>query len=433
MPGVVENVVGRGVPVFGVHPRQPPVAGLEIFGRIADLPLRPELAVLLVGHRAIERAIDEALAAGVRAFVIPGLGNEAAAEARPVTGRISERLREAGAIVVGPNGMGVAVPSGASFWFGTVPATFLPGHVAVVVHSGSIGEALLAVGPRIGFRAVISPGGEMTADAADFCAFFAEDEATRAVGLFLETVRRADAFKEALALLAQAGKPVVCLKVGRSPAGAAAVIEHNGADTGSDRDFRSLLRQHGVIQVDDYPAFVEVLELLGRRRWPVGARIGGVSNSGGEAALLADHADDAAMPFYPLSRALTQRLKDAFPNYVAPQNPVDAWAVEDAAVVFPGTLQLLAQSGEFDILVAQIDQSQFLGAPENENALFITRALADAVEGTTIFPAVTSVQPGEPSPAVATLARERDVALLRGSQNAMRALAAVTRWTMSHA
>jgi acyl-CoA synthetase (NDP forming) len=426
-PEIVESVLGKGIPAFGVHPRRPGLAGLEMFARIADAPARAELALLLVGHRAIERAVDEALEAGVRAFIIPGLGNEAGAEAGAVTARVAERLRQAGALAVGPNGMGVAVPAAASFWFGTVPATFVPGHVSAVVHSGSIGEALLALGPRIGFRAVVSPGAEIGSDVADFCAFFAGDDGTHAVGLFLETVRRPEAFDDALDLLERADKPVVCLKVGRSAAGAAAVIAHNGAQPGAQAELDRQLRDHHVIVVDDYPAFVEVLEVLGRRRRPGGTRLGGVSNSGGEAALLADHADSAGLPFRPLSSALIGRLKQAFSNYLAPQNPVDAWAVDEPERVFPETLRLLVQSGEFDILVAQIDQSQFLGAPENDNALFITRALADAVEGTTIFPAITSVQPGDPSPEVARLARERDVALLRGSQNAMRALAAVAR------
>lgn len=432
MPEIIENATGKGTLVFGVHPRQPSVPGLAMFPRISDLPAPPELALLLLGHRTIEAAVDAALAAGVRAFIIPGLGSEAGAEGGRVTASLTERLRDAGAIAVGPNGMGVAVAGAPSFWFGTVPSTFVPGHVSVVVHSGSIGEALLAVGPRIGFRAVVSSGAEITTDVADFCAFFAEDEPTRAVGLFLETVRRPDAFEEALSALRRAHKPVVCLKIGRSSAGATAVLAHNGGIAGPDRAFSDLLRDHGVIEVDDYPAFVEVLEVLGQKRWPAGPRIGGVSNSGGEGALLVDHAVSAGIPFQPLSSAVTKRLRDAFPNYVAPLNPVDAWAIDDAERVFPGTLKVLAESGDFDILIAQVDQSQFLGAGENENALLITRALADAVEGTTILPAVTSVQTNDPSPDVARLARERDVALLRGSQNAMRALAAVARWSVSN-
>ena len=67
-------------------------------------------------------------------------------------------------------------------------------------------------------------------------------------------------------------------------------------------------------------------------------------------------------------RTLSRRLTSAFPNYVMPQNPVDAWAIDESRRVFPGTLQLLAGSGEVDILIAQVDQSQFLGEPEAANA-----------------------------------------------------------------
>jgi acyl-CoA synthetase (NDP forming) len=426
--GIVENVIGKGITVVAVHPRETRVGGLACYPNIGAIPSRPELAWMLVGHRRIEAAFEEALAAGVRSFILPGLGSEAGAEGPAAAERVARRAIDAGAAVVGPNCMGVAVPGAASFWIGTVPPTFVSGHVSAVVQSGSIGEALLALGPRIGFRCVVSSGGEHVRDVADYCAFFAEDPGTQAVGLFLETVRRTAAFARSLELLADAKKPVVCLKVGRSPGGARAVLAHSGALVGSDQAFSALLRGYGVIEVADYPELVEVLEVLGRRRRPRGLRLAGVSNSGGEGALLADHAEAAGIPFPPLSESLTGHLIEAFPNYVAPQNPVDAWAIDDVELVFPGTLQLLAGSGEFDILVAQVDQSQFLGRDEAANALLITRALADAVEGTSIFPAVTSVQTSDPAPEVADLARARDVALLRGSKNGMRALAEAARW-----
>jgi acetate---CoA ligase (ADP-forming) len=431
-PEVVENVTGKGIRVVAVHPRETAVGGLERFARIGEVPFTLELAILLVGHQRIEAAFDEALAAGVRAFIVPGLGNEAGAGGAEVAARLSKRALDSGATVVGPNCMGVAVPGAASFWIGTVPSTFLPGHVSVVVQSGSIGEALLAIGPRVGFRSVISSGGEVVTDVADYCRFFAGDGGTQAVGLFLEAVRRPAEFAASLELLARAEKPVVCLKVGRSPGGARAVLAHSGAVVGSDEAFCAMLRGYGVIEVDDYPEFVEVLEVLGRRRRPVGRRVGAVSNSGGEGALLADHAEAAGIPFQPLSAALSHRLAAAFPNYLAPQNPVDAWAIDDVEKVFPGTLRLLAGSGEIDILLAQVDQSQFLGEPEAANAVLITRALADAVEGTGIFAAVASVQPCDPTPSVAQLARERDIAMLRGSRNAMRALGAVAGWSPRH-
>jgi acetate---CoA ligase (ADP-forming) len=421
---IVEEIVRSGIPASGVHPTRDEVHGLPCFPSVAALPQQPDLAALLVGHERVEEAFGEALAAGVRAFFLPGLGNEAGAAGPEVAARIAERAKEADAVLLGPNCMGVAAPEEASIWIGTVPETFRPGRVSVVSQSGSIAEALLGLGPRVGFRSVVSCGGESVSDAADLLGFFAEDEGTGAIGLFLETVRRPAEFAAALARCAEAAKPVVCLKVGRSQAAARAALAHTGAVVGSDRAFSALLRRHGAVEVDDFTALVETLEVLGRARRPRGKRIAAISESGGEGALLADQGEAAGMPFEPLPEEVAAELTARFPNYRAPGNPLDAWAIDEAGIVFPGSIEILVRSGAFDIVIAQADQSQFRGAEEHEWCFMIVKALAEATAGTEIFPAVTTVSTVDPRPEVAEFALEHDVALLRGPRDAMRALAA---------
>jgi acetyltransferase len=422
---IVEEIVRSGVPAWGVHPTRKEVLGLRCFPGVADLPEQPELAALLVGHERVEQALDEGLAAGIRAFFLPGLGNEAGGAGPEVAGRIAERARAEPAALLGPNCMGVAAANEGSLWIGTVPETFRGGSVSVVSQSGSIAEALLGIGPRVGFRSVVSSGGEAVTDAADFLDFFAEDEGTGAIGLFLETVRRPAEFASALERCAEAGKPVACLKVGRSQAAARAALAHTGAVVGSGRAFSALLRRHGAVEVDDFTSLVETLEVLGRSRRPRGKRIAAVSESGGEGALLADQGEAAGIPFEPLPDEVASELTARFPNYLAPGNPLDAWAIDEAEVVFPGSIEILVGSGAFDIVVAQADQSQFRGAEEHEWCFMIVKALAEATAGTDIFPAVTTVSAVDPRPEVAEYALEHDVALLRGPRDALRALAAV--------
>ena len=91
-----------------------------------------------------------------------------------------------------------------------------------------------------------------------------------------------------------------------------------------------MLRRYGAIEVEDFHELVETLELLGRGGWPKGSRIGAISESGGECALLADQAEAAGIPFEPLPPELATRLQAEFPNYLAPGNPLDAWAVAEA-------------------------------------------------------------------------------------------------------
>ena len=424
----VETVVASGVRAWGVNPNYEEVAGLRCYPSIGDLPEVPECAFLMVNHERVEAAFEDAAGAGVRAFVVPGVGAEAGAASRPTTERLARRAREVGAALLGPNCMGFVVPGGAAAWNGRPQETTAAGHVAVLCQSGSVADAFLALGGRIGLRCVVSSGAEAVTDAADFLDFFAQDGGTKAVGLFLETVRRPDAFVGALQRCAEAGKVVVCLKVGRSEAAARAALTHTGALVGSDRAFSAVLRRYAAIEVGDSHELVETLEILGRERWPTGTRISGISESGGECALLADHAEAVGIPFEPLSSPLAGALTAAFPNYIAPGNPLDAWGIADETEVYPRSLELLAESGEFDVLVAQADLSQFRDPSNDEWCELTLRTLGRlAREHDDLFCAMTTVHSADPPRHFQALAAELDVPLLRGPRDAMVAIAGVAR------
>ena len=423
----VETVVRSGVPAWGVNPNRDDVAGLRCFPTFADIPEVPETALLLVGHERVEQAFEDAAAAGVRAFVVPGVGAEAGVRAAPTIERLAARARELGAVMVGPNCMGVVAPGGPMAWIGSPPESTAAGGVSVLCQSGSVADAFLSLGGRVGFRCIVSSGAEAVTDAADYLAFFAEDEETRAVGLFLETVRRPDAFVAALERCALAGKTVVCLKVGRSEAAARAALSHTGALVGSTRAFSAVLRRYGAVEVEDFHELVETLELLGRGGRPHGSRIAAISESGGECALLADQAEAAGIPFEPLPPELASRLSAEFPNYLAPGNPLDAWAVEEASLVYPRSLELLAESGAFDILVAQADLSQFRDPGNDEWCELTLRTLAALRDRTGVFVAGTTIHSADPPRAFMELARELQLPLLRGPRDAMLALGRVAR------
>jgi len=423
----VETVVRSGVPAWGVNPNRDEVGGLTCFPSFGDLPETPETALLLVNHERVEQAFEDAAAAGVRAFVVPGVGAEAGTAAAPTVARLAARAREVGASMVGPNCMGVVVPDGPMAWIGRPPETTAPGGVSVLCQSGSVADAFLSLGGRVGFRCIVSSGTEAVTDAADYLSFFADDDRTTAVGLFLETVRRPAEFVAALERCALAGKVVVCLKVGRSEAAARAALSHTGAIVGSGRAFSAVLSRYEAIEVEDFHELVETLEVLGRGGRPQGMRIAAISESGGECALLADQAEAAGIPFAPLPADLAGRLRSEFPNYLAPGNPLDAWAVADEGVVYPRSLELMAESGAFDILVAQADLSQFRDPGNDEWCELTLRALAGLRDRTGVFVAGTTVHSADPPREFQDLARGLRLPLLRGPRDAMLALARVAR------
>ena len=94
---------------------------------------------------------------------------------------------------------------------------------------------------------------------------------------------------QALARARARRKPVVCLKVGRTEAGIAAVASHTAALAGADELFDALFRQQGVYRCDTMEEFFDIGYAAAQvsEPPPVG-RVGIITVSGGVGVLMAD-------------------------------------------------------------------------------------------------------------------------------------------------
>ena len=424
---VVRNMLASKIPVIGVHPSKDEVLGLNCVPSIASLQSTPDLAVVMVGHNRVEEAVYELMGRGTRAFFFPGLGSEAGADGPLIAARIRERAEANGSMIIGQNCMGIAKPGG-SPWIGSISDSFVAGHVGISAQSGSIAEAFTTIGPRVGFRFVSSTGSELNRDVSDFMSFMADDEQTRAIGIFIETIRRPDAFIAALEKCAVAGKPVVALKVGKSGVAKRIALAHTGAVVGSNQAFSATLKRFSAIEVEDFPEMVETLEVLGKKRRPQGIRVSAVSESGGECGLMADRAEKNGVSFDTLPEKTAVALNKEFPNYQHPQNPLDAWGVDTPEVVFPRSMEMLAESGAYDTLIAQVDISRFRGDDELVWCEMVVQSLGKTAEKFNIAPAVVSVHSVDAPQSILDLCTKYELPLLRGINGAMQALGHAGRW-----
>jgi len=424
---VVRNMLASKIPVIGVHPSKGEVLGLNCVPSIASLQSTPDLAVVMVGHNRVEEAVYQLMDRGTRAFFFPGLGSEAGADGPLIAARIRERAEANGSMIIGQNCMGIAKPGG-SPWIGSISDSFVAGHVGISAQSGSIAEAFTTIGPRVGFRFVSSTGSELNRDVSDFMSFMADDEQTRAIGIFIETIRRPDAFIAALEKCAVAGKPVVALKVGKSGVAKRIALAHTGAVVGSNQAFSATLKRFSAIEVEDFPEMVETLEVLGKKRRPQGIRVSAVSESGGECGLMADRAEKNGVSFDTLPEKTAIALNKEFPNYQHPQNPLDAWGVDTPEVVFPRSMEMLAESGAYDTLIAQVDISRFRGDDELVWCEMVVESLGKTAEKFNIAPAVVSVHSVDAPQSILDLCAKYELPLLRGINGAMQALGHAGRW-----
>jgi acetyltransferase len=269
------RVMGSLTRCHFVNPKYQELHGQPCHESLAALPERPDVAVVALNPLRAADITREAAALGVRAVIIPGGGVvEGGAAAAAMQAEVGAIARETGIALVGPNCMGVVdFTSGSAAYIGDVSPYLPRGGVAGIAQSGSVSDAFIHSGARVGFSRIISCGSEVALDVCDYLAYCLDDPATTSVILFLEGFKRPERFLALADHALELGKPIMVLKVGRSDQAQAAAVAHSGSLAGESRATDAALDAAGVVQCRDLDELLETAELVeGMRR--TGRRVG---------------------------------------------------------------------------------------------------------------------------------------------------------------
>jgi acetate---CoA ligase (ADP-forming) len=356
--------------------------GMTVHRSLAELPEAPELVVLSVPADGLEQAVDDSLAAGARALVaiaagFAELGEEGAARERALV----ERVRAAGAALVGPNCLGLF--DGASeLQLASVP---LPsGPVGFISQSGNVllETGLLLEDFGLGFSRAVSIGNQADVDATELLAALAEHEATRVIGVYCEDFRDGRAFVEAART---AGKPVVLLTVGRTEAGARAARSHTGALTSGREAVEAACRAGGIHLVDTPRALVDVAQALLAPFRPRGTRIAVIGDGGGYGAIASDLLGGRGIELPVLSEPTQATLRELLPPTAPTANPVDlAGAGEQDVFSFARTTHALLEADDVDavLFTAYFGGYSTQSDEMRDREVAVAELLAEAVSAT---------------------------------------------------
>lgn len=113
------------------------------------------------------------------------------------------------------------------------------------------------------------------------------------------------------------------MKVGRSESARAAALTHTASLAGGDAGADALFNRLGIGRIETLPAFVETLKLLHVTGALPSTSIASLSCSGGEAGLMADHAERRALHFPVLPQNTKDSLSALIGPLVSPSNPLD--------------------------------------------------------------------------------------------------------------
>ena len=429
---IVENLerMGFAGEIYPVNPRYETLLGRRCYRSVEELPDGVDVLAFCVNHERVLDGLRSAAAKGVRAAVAFDAGfAESDDEGRRRQDELVAICREAGIAFCGPNCMGVISPHERSLVYLNAlrdPAP-LAGNVGLISQSGSIVIGLLADCRRFGWSRVISTGNEAVIVAADFLEYLIDDERTRVIAMFLESVRQPERFVAALDRAADRGKPVVVLKVGRSERARRAITSHTGGLAGESRVIEAVLRGHRAIEVHDMDELTETLAACQGGRRPAGRRIAVVTNSGGHTELILDVAASVGLELPPLSPATRAEAARVIGSIAGDGNPLDSWGNGDFQTNVPHALRTLGADPTIDAVVWCTDSADASPMGTQERFMTYARMLVEGAKESTKPFYLMGTRPGLFRRDQHELLSADGIALIGGTRQGLRAIDRLAR------
>src|SRR5437764_10086894 len=364
---------GFGHEVFPVNPRYQSIGRYPCFPDIRSLPHAPDVAIVLVGSSRVPDAVRDLGAIGTgAAIVLAGGFGESGAE-----GMLRQQQLKSAAghmRLLGPNTIGlvnvtdgIALSASAALQIDQL----VPGSIALVSQSGGILGSLLsrAEAQGIGFSKLVATGNEADIDVCDLVNYLVDDPATKVIALYLEGLRKPAQFRQAALRAAEAGKPIVAFKVGRSESGIQSASSHTGALAGSDVVYDALFRQLGIVRALQFSDLLDIPLALSSGRRLKGRRVAVVTSTGGAASLVADAAGLAGFETPAPDPVTAGRLKALnIPDAVLDRNPIDVTLAGVKSGYFRDVLDSVLESPSYDAVAvilgsSSITEPEAVGAP----------------------------------------------------------------------
>jgi acetyltransferase len=322
----MENLLAGGFEgkIYPVNPTRPSILGVPAFASVADLPPAVDLAVIITPPATIPGLIRECGAKGIRGAVVISAGfKEIGPEGAELERQLLAEARAAGVRIVGPNCLGLMSPStGVNATFAQAMAR--PGNIAFISQSGAMCTAVLdwSFQELVGFSAFVSTGSMLDIGWGDLIDYLGQDDRTRAILIYMESIGDARQFLSAAREVALT-KPIIVIKAGRTAQGGQAAASHTGSLTGSDDVLDAAFRRSGVLRVESIAELFYMAEVLAKQPRPSGPHLTILTNAGGPAVLATDALISAGGRLTELTPATITALNEVCPPTWSHHNPID--------------------------------------------------------------------------------------------------------------
>ena len=312
--------------IFPVNPKAESVLGYKCYKTIEDINEIIDLAIVVVPKQFAEDSIDSLLAKNVKSIVLITAGfKETGKDGKEVEDAIVNKIKSAGARLVGPNCMGVINTLDPT----KLNATFVAekpetGGTGFLSQSGALGAAVLNSlrETDIKFAHFISVGNKADINENDLLHYWQNDENIKTITMYLESFVDGENFIKPV-ITGEVTKPVIVLKAGKTQSGMKAASSHTGALSSSDKVVDALLRQFGLLRVNNINELFNTAKGFENFAFPKGNKIAVITNAGGPAILTVDSLEKENLQLAEFSEETKLKLKEVVSPEGSVANPVD--------------------------------------------------------------------------------------------------------------
>ncbi|MBW1861793.1 MAG: acetate--CoA ligase family protein [Deltaproteobacteria bacterium] len=323
---VVDNLIKGGFEgeIVLINPTTDNILGIKCYPSLKSYGKPIELSVISLPKRLVKEAVRDSISAGAKAIVVITAGfKEVDEKGARLEEEIARLCKSKNVRLMGPNCLGLINTDNkmnASF------ATKMPdpGVISVFSQSGALATAILdwAAQRHLGLGKLVSIGNKADLNENDFLTAFADDDKSKVVVGYLESIVSGNAFIKA-AEAATMKKPVIILKAGTTEAGSKAASSHTGSLTGADIAYGAAFNRSGVIRAETFEMLFDYATALAMQPLPKGDRVAIITNAGGPGIMAADAVEKLGMKVSILKDSTATALKKKLPEAASVGNPID--------------------------------------------------------------------------------------------------------------
>jgi len=321
---VLNNIINSGYKgkIYPINPRTGIICKIPCFKNVMEVPGSIDIAIFVIPSKYVNEAAEECGKKGVKGLIVISAGfKEIGGEGVEREEKLIEICKKYNMRILGPNCLGfIGLIYNGSF----AAETPKKGEIAMISQSGAMLTGMMdySMTQTFGFSCNISLGNKADLGAVDFIEYLADDNNTKVILCYLESIKDGDRFLKVLPK-ATRKKPIVILKSGVSEAGARAASSHTGALAGADIAYDLSFEKCGVIRAKTIEDLFDYGEVFLYQPVPKENSFAIITNAGGPGIVATDAFERENLKFSSFSEPILHSLRENLPLEAAIFNPID--------------------------------------------------------------------------------------------------------------